>query len=90
MFEICVCFIAAIPRLKLRDCAIWKIPALISTAEALQLQDVVQCYVNSSQLARMGLLRNPSSEFANMSLSQEDINALTAFLLALTEDYDDA
>jgi hypothetical protein len=56
----------------------------------LQLQDVVQFYINSSQLARMGLLRNSPPEFANMSLSQEDIDALTAFLLALTEDYDDA
>ena len=56
----------------------------------LQLQDVVQFYINSSRLARMGLLRNPPPEFANMSLSQEDIDSLTAFLLALTEDYDDA
>lgn len=56
----------------------------------LQLQEVVQFYINSSQLARMGLLRNPPPEFAGMSLSPDDINALTAFLLALTEDYDDA
>ncbi len=55
-----------------------------------QLQDVIQFYINSSQLARMGLLRNPPPEFANMSLSTADIDALTAFLLALTEDYDDA
>jgi hypothetical protein len=56
----------------------------------LQLQDVVQFYITSSQLARQGLLRNAPPEFANMSISQDDINALTAFLLSLTEDYDDA
>src|SRR5580704_11641283 len=56
----------------------------------LQLQDVVQFYINSSQLARQGSLRNAAPEFRNMSLSPDDINALTAFLLSLTEDYDDA
>jgi hypothetical protein len=56
----------------------------------LQLQDVVQFYLNSSQLARQGLLRNAPAEFRSMSLSSEDVNALVAFLLSLTEDYDDA
>jgi len=56
----------------------------------LQLSDVVQFYVNSSQLARQGLLRNPPPEFQNMSLSDDDLNALVAFLISLTEDYDDA
>jgi hypothetical protein len=50
----------------------------------------VQFYINSSQLARQGSLRNAPPEFRNMSLSPDDINALTAFLLSLTEDYDDA
>ena len=56
----------------------------------LQLQDVVQFYINSSQLARQGLLRNAPAEFRNMSLNSDDIDALVAFLLSLTEDYDDA
>jgi len=56
----------------------------------LSLNDVVTFYVNSSALARQGLLRNPPAEFRNMSLSQDDVNALAAFLLSLTEDYDDA
>jgi len=56
----------------------------------LQLQDVVQLYINSSQLARQGMLRNPPPEFLNMSLCNDDLNALVAFLLSLTEDYDDA
>jgi hypothetical protein len=56
----------------------------------LQLEDVVQFYINSSQLARQGLLRNAPAEFRNMSLSIDDLNAVVAFLISLTEDYDDA
>jgi cytochrome c peroxidase len=56
----------------------------------LTFNDVVQFYVNSSQLAREGLLRNPPPEFQGMSISQSDITALVAFLESLTEDYDDA
>jgi hypothetical protein len=51
---------------------------------------VVNFYVTSSQLARQGLLRNAAAEFAGMSLSSSDVNALVAFLKSLTEDYDDA
>jgi hypothetical protein len=56
----------------------------------LQLQDVVQFYINSSQLARAGQLRNAPAELRSMSLNSSDVNALVAFLLSLTEDYDDA
>jgi cytochrome c peroxidase len=56
----------------------------------LSLNDVVTFYINSSTLAHQGLLRNPPAEFRSMSLSQDDVNALVAFLLSLTEDYDDA
>ena len=55
----------------------------------LTFKDVVQFYINSSQLARLGLLRNGPPEFGGMSLSQDDIAALSAFLASLTEDYDD-
>ena len=56
----------------------------------LELEDVVQLYVFSSQQARQGLLRNPPPEFQGMSIGADDVEALKAFLLALTEDYDDA
>jgi cytochrome c peroxidase len=56
----------------------------------LTFNDVVQFYVNSSQLEREGLLRNPPPEFQSMSISQADVAALVAFLESLTEDYDDA
>jgi cytochrome c peroxidase len=55
-----------------------------------KFDDVVNFYINSSRLARQGLLRNAAAEFAGMSLSASDLNALVAFLKSLTEDYDDA
>ena len=56
----------------------------------LKFPDVVQFYVNSSALARAGLLRNAPPEFRGMSLSDSDVTAVAAFLASLTEDYDDA
>ncbi len=56
----------------------------------LAFSDVINFYVNMSQLARQGLLRNAPPEFQNMSLSQSDIDSLVAFLNSLTEDYDDS
>ncbi len=54
------------------------------------LGDVVAFYINASALARAGKLRNAPPEFNNMSLSPNDTQSLVAFLLSLTEDYDDA
>ena len=56
----------------------------------LKLNDVIEFYISSSRLAHNGLLRNAPAEFANMSLSQDDVAALVAFLQSLTEDYDDS
>ena len=57
---------------------------------ALKLNEVVEFYIRNAKLAHNGLLRNAPAEFANMSLSEEDVAALVAFLQSLTEDYDDA
>jgi cytochrome c peroxidase len=57
---------------------------------AATLTDVVNHYVLMSSLASLGQLRNAPTEFVNMSLSQDDVAALVAFLQSLTEDYDDA
>jgi cytochrome c peroxidase len=56
---------------------------------APKFNDVVNHYIAMSQLARSGAMRNAPPEFANMSLSQDDMAALVAFLQSLTEDYDD-
>jgi cytochrome c553 len=55
-----------------------------------KLPDVVEFYIKSSALAKAGQLRNAPAEFQNMSLSEDDVQALSAFLASLTEDYDDA
>ncbi|HEY9126587.1 MAG TPA: hypothetical protein VIM62_05635 [Acidobacteriaceae bacterium] len=57
---------------------------------AAHLDDVINHYINVSQLAQAGLLRNAPAEFANISLTSDDVAALVAFLQSLTEDYDDA
>ncbi len=57
---------------------------------APKFDDVVNHYIQMSQLAQAGLMRNAPPEFANMSLSADDVAALVAFLQSLTEDYDDA
>jgi cytochrome c peroxidase len=55
-----------------------------------KFDDVVNFYIKAAQLARQGQLRNGPVEFAGMSLSADDLDALVAFLKSLTEDYDDA
>jgi cytochrome c peroxidase len=57
---------------------------------AATFDDVINHYIVASLLARQGLLRNAPPEFAAMSISQDDLAALVAFLKSLTEDYDDA
>jgi len=57
---------------------------------AVTLSDVINHYISMSALARAGAMRNAPPEFANMSLTQDDVAALVAFLQSLTEDYDDA
>jgi hypothetical protein len=55
-----------------------------------KFNDVIEFYIKSSSLAHQGALRNAPLEFNGMSLSESDVNALVAFLMSLTEDYDDA
>jgi len=55
-----------------------------------KFDDVVNFYINASQLMRQGKLWNGDVRLGGMSLSADDVDALVAFLKALTEDYDDA
>jgi len=57
---------------------------------AITFDDVINHYLAMSILARSGQMRNAPPEFNNMSISQDDIAALVAFLKSLTEDYDDS
>ena len=57
---------------------------------AATFNDVVNHYMTDVRNWRApGAMRNAPPEFANMSLSQDDMAALVAFLQSLTEDYDD-
>jgi len=57
---------------------------------APKFTDAVEFYIKASTLAHQGALRNAAPEFQGMSLSEDDVAALAAFLASLTEDYDDA
>lgn len=57
---------------------------------AATFRDVIEHYIAMSALASAGQMRNSPPEFANMSIHEEDVDALVAFLKSLTEDYDDA
>jgi cytochrome c peroxidase len=50
-------------------------------------EDVIQFYIDQSALARAGQLRNGDARMQGVALSTNDINALSAFLESLTEDY---
>jgi len=43
--------------------------------------------VEELDASHQGALRNPPTEFLQMSLSDDEWDALVAFLLSLTEDY---
>jgi cytochrome c peroxidase len=57
---------------------------------AAKFADAVEFYIKASALAHQGALRNAAPEFHGMSLGEDDVAALAAFLASLTEDYDDA
>jgi len=52
------------------------------------VEDVLHFYVRMSTLARGGQLRNADSELTRISLDEQDVAALAAFLRSLDEDYD--
>jgi Di-haem cytochrome c peroxidase len=51
------------------------------------IEDVVDFYRNSSDLARQNLLRNPDPELLKINLAPADSTSLADFLRSLTEDY---
>jgi cytochrome c peroxidase len=51
------------------------------------IEDVLQFYIDQSELARQGVMRNPDPELLQVHLDSTDIAPLAAFLRALNEDY---
>lgn len=52
------------------------------------LEEAVQFYVDTSEQARAGLIRNAAPELSAIDLVPEDVEPLAAFLRALNEDYE--
>jgi cytochrome c peroxidase len=52
------------------------------------LESVVEFYIASSALARQAGLRNADPALLHIHISAPEVEALTAFLRALNEDYD--
>jgi len=52
------------------------------------IEDMLRYYVRMSDLARKGRLRNGAPELSGISLDEQDLAALAAFLRSLDEDYD--
>lgn len=52
------------------------------------LRQVIRFYISTSAMAKMNLLRNPDKALSNISLNNQDIEPLVAFLKSLNEDYE--
>ncbi len=60
----------------------------LHTGEKDTLEDVLTFYVEASDRARAGMLRNADAQLANVHIGPDDVAPLAAFLRALTEDYE--
>jgi hypothetical protein len=60
----------------------------LHTGRMAAVEDVLHFYVRMSLLASNGRLRNADPELSRISLDEQDIAALAAFLRSLDEDYD--
>ena len=81
-----------------RTIALFRTPSLrdlghswpyLHTGRMATVEDVLHFYVRMSGLARAGQLRNGDSELTRISLDEQDVAALAAFLRSLDEDYND-
>ncbi len=84
-------------RLLPKTIALFKTPGLrdlghsapfMHTGQEDTLEDVIRFYIDSSQLARRGALRNGAKELKGIRLREQDVIPLVKFLEALNEDYE--
>jgi cytochrome c peroxidase len=52
------------------------------------IEDVLHYYMRTSELARRGEIRNGAPELGGITIDEDDLQALAAFLRSLNEDYD--
>jgi cytochrome c553 len=86
------------PNLQLpRTIALFRTPSLrdlghsspfLHTGRMATVEDTLHFYLRMAGLARAGQLRNGDPELTRISLNEDDIAALAAFLRSLDEDYD--
>jgi cytochrome c peroxidase len=81
-----------------RTIALFRTPSLrdlghswpyLHTGRMAAVEDVLHFYIRMSALARAGQLRNGDPELTRISLDEQDVAALAAFLRSLDEDYND-
>jgi len=81
-----------------RTIALFRTPSLrdlghswpyLHTGRMATVEDVLHYYIRMSGLARAGQLRNGDPELVRISLDEQDVVALAAFLRSLDEDYND-
>ena len=60
----------------------------LHTGRMDEIVDVLHFYQRFSALARAGTVRNSDPEIAKININGADVDALNAFLLSLTEDYE--
>ncbi len=60
----------------------------LHTGRMTSLEETIHFYIRMSALAKAGKVRNGDPELTRISLDEEDVASLAAFLRALDEDYD--
>lgn len=58
------------------------------TGQFTNLKEAVAIYIQTSALAKAGQLRNADMELQHINITNDDVDALVAFINALNEDYD--
>jgi hypothetical protein len=58
------------------------------TGRFTTIEDVLRYYIRVSEMARRGEIRNGAKELSGITLTEEDVKPLAAFLRSLNEDYD--
>ena len=60
----------------------------LHTGRFATIEDMLRYYVRVSDLERRGLLRNGAPELGGITIDEQDVRPLAAFLRSLNEDYD--
>lgn len=77
------------PCLKRQGCVTWGHSApYMHNGQFDSLEEVIEFYQQTSELARKKQLRNASPDLTGIHIEEQDVAPLAAFLRALNEDYE--